>query len=149
MTYYTPFDMLFGDLISLPKGVTFTQVHCGAPGVAYIKKQEDNTVVVRWTDGTVTPVRCEEGEKFDMYTAFCAALAKKIYGSTSKVKKLIESHDVDAINAKKESDKMKREEERKRVEQLNHDKKIRRLAKKLLEEEEVRKYIESMKDDEE
>lgn len=50
----------------------------------------NQTTVVIWTDDTKTIVRCAEGQEFDEYTGFVAALAKKIFGSTPKVKKLID-----------------------------------------------------------
>lgn len=46
--------------------------------------------IVFWTDGTKTIVSCGEGETFDEYYGFCAAFAKKMFGSTSRVKKLVE-----------------------------------------------------------
>lgn len=46
--------------------------------------------IVFWNDGTKTIVSCREGEEFDIYTAFCAALAKKMFGSTSRVKAILE-----------------------------------------------------------
>lgn len=43
--------------------------------------------IVFWADGTKTVVKCAEGTEPDDYTAFCAALAKKVYGSNSALKK--------------------------------------------------------------
>lgn len=45
--------------------------------------------IVFWDDGTKTIVKCEDGDRQDPYTAFTAALAKKIYGSNSRVKKIV------------------------------------------------------------
>lgn len=50
---------------------------------------DDVATVVFWTDGTKTVVRCPEGKPYDEYSAFCAALAKKIYGNNSKLQKEI------------------------------------------------------------
>lgn len=44
---------------------------------------------VLWSDGTVTVVKLKENEDFDEYTAFCAALAKKIFGSTNAVNTIV------------------------------------------------------------
>lgn len=49
-----------------------------------------NRTIVFWNDGDKTIVKCAEGEVFDEYNGFVAALAKKMYGSTSKVKKIID-----------------------------------------------------------
>lgn len=48
-----------------------------------------NRTIVFWTDGDKTIVKCAEGQEFDEYSGFIAALAKKLYGSTSKVKRII------------------------------------------------------------
>lgn len=42
--------------------------------------------IVFWYDGTKTIVSCAEDEAYDPYNAFCAALAKKMFGSTSAAK---------------------------------------------------------------
>lgn len=46
--------------------------------------------IVFWEDNTKTVVRLEEGKEYDEYAAFTAALAKKCYGSNSKVHKILE-----------------------------------------------------------
>lgn len=43
--------------------------------------------VVFWNDSTSTAVRCGENEISDDYTAFCAALGKKIFGCNSALKR--------------------------------------------------------------
>ena len=53
--------------------------------------------VVLWDDGTKTVVKKAEGTTDDRYNAFCAALAKKMYGTNGALKKYIK----DAENAKK------------------------------------------------
>ena len=45
---------------------------------------------VLWADGTVTVVKLKENEDFDEHTAFCAALAKKVFGSTNAVNNIVE-----------------------------------------------------------
>ncbi len=42
-----------------------------------------------WVDGTKTVVKCMEGDKYDLYTAFCIALTKKLVGSNSKIKTIL------------------------------------------------------------
>lgn len=59
--------------------------------------------IVFWNDGTKTIVSCREGEEFDIYTGFCAALAKKMFGSTSRVKAILEDKLI--IQEKKEKKK--------------------------------------------
>ena len=63
----------------------------------YIPKkiiQNGPVTVVFWTDGTKTIVRKSENATDDPYNAFCAALAKKMYGNNTRVKKLIEKKTV-------------------------------------------------------
>ena len=45
--------------------------------------------IVFWKDGTKTIIKLPDGDTPDDYSAFTAALAKKIFGSNSKVKKVI------------------------------------------------------------
>lgn len=49
-----------------------------------------NKTIVLWADNTKTIVSCREGETFDQYMGFCAAVTKKLFSSTSKIKKTIE-----------------------------------------------------------
>ena len=47
--------------------------------------------IVFWDDGTKTVVKLSENDWFDdEYNAFCAAFAIKMFGSNSRVKKMIE-----------------------------------------------------------
>lgn len=45
--------------------------------------------IVLWGDGTKTIVSCGEGETYDHYTGFCAAVVKKLFGSTTQAKKVL------------------------------------------------------------
>lgn len=47
--------------------------------------------IVFWGDGTKTVVKCAADENDNTYAAFTAALAIKIFGSNSAVKKLVKS----------------------------------------------------------
>lgn len=46
--------------------------------------------IVFWNDGTKTMVTRNPEDQFDVYTAFCAALAKKIFNSTSAAKRMVD-----------------------------------------------------------
>ena len=61
--------------------------------VLYPKKVifNDPATIVFWKDGTKTIVKCMNGEKFDEYSGFTAALAKKIFGSSNVVKKIVKN----------------------------------------------------------
>ena len=47
--------------------------------------------IVFWEDGTKTVVKCAAHENDNTYAAFTAALAIKIFGSNSAVKKIVKS----------------------------------------------------------
>jgi limonene-1,2-epoxide hydrolase len=53
-----------------------------------IWRVENETIVV-WSDYTKTKVQLSGTDKDDPYNAFCAALAKKTYGTNSALKKNI------------------------------------------------------------
>ena len=68
-------------------------------GVTPVKIKKDGRVtVVFWEDGTATAVKCGLEEKYDSYTAFCAALAKKVFGSNSALKRVIQNCPVAVID---------------------------------------------------
>lgn len=50
---------------------------------------DHRTVVVVWADGETTKVVRSENDPDDIYMAFTAALAKKLYGSNSAIKRAI------------------------------------------------------------
>lgn len=60
--------------------------------------------VVMWKDGTKTIVRAAEGDKHDAYLGYCAALAKKIHGTNSALKRDIEKVLIVADKKEKEND---------------------------------------------
>lgn len=82
--------------LSRPESAT----HLKMPVPKKIHYRDGHTTVI-WSDGTSTTVACEAGETFDKYAGFCAAVCKKLFGSTSQVKRAIEMMDVEAIKAKR------------------------------------------------
>lgn len=58
------------------------------PGVKKIIYSGPKTIVL-WEDNTKTIVSCKEGDIFDPYVGFSAAVMKKLFGNNSKIKKLI------------------------------------------------------------
>lgn len=61
----------------------------GIPAIEHIIFNEPATIVF-WDDGTKTVVKCMDGEKFERYAGFIAACAKKMFGSTSRAKAIME-----------------------------------------------------------
>lgn len=74
-------------------GITLSP-HILGPKVKKIIKNGPATIVF-WMDDTKTVVKRKEGATDDIYVAFCAALAKKIYGTNSKVNKMLRTLVVD------------------------------------------------------
>lgn len=48
-----------------------------------------DATIVFWKDGSKTVVKRADDEPDNSYTAFCAAVCKKLYGSNSTVKRII------------------------------------------------------------
>lgn len=65
--------------------------------------KNNRTTVVIWSDKTKTIVRCEEGKEYDVYEAFTAALAKKLFQNNSRLKRMIKEKFVSQDNKKTES----------------------------------------------
>lgn len=87
--------------------------------------------VVHWEDGTYTAVNMCPTDEDNVYAAFCAALAKKIYGSTSTVHKMIDSHLGEVIDRKKEEEKRKRNEEQQERAARNRRRQVAEMRKLL------------------
>lgn len=49
----------------------------------------DPKTIVLWADGTKTIVSCGEDDIYDYYSGFCAAVVKKLFGSTTHAKKVL------------------------------------------------------------
>ena len=63
---------------------------CVTPKRINFRSKKDNYYTdVLWADGTVTVVKLKENEDFDEHAAFCAALAKKIFGSSNAVNTIV------------------------------------------------------------
>jgi len=64
----------------------------------YVNRKKLTTTVL-WADGDHTTVKLNQDPKeykpFDVYYAVCAALAKRVYGSNTKFKKIIEEKTID------------------------------------------------------
>lgn len=115
-----------------------------------------DTTIIIWKDKTKTIVHCEPDKPRDPYAAFCAAVCKKLFGSTDKVMKVIADTDkahqaklrAEAAAKKKAENVAKQEELKAKAEARRKEgdealreaiyinEKLRREAKKRLKEEE-------------
>lgn len=70
----------------------FLNLTFGAPRASLGVKQvifSGPKTIVFWLDGTKTIVSCGEGDHNDPYAGFCAAVTKRVFGSTSQAKKVL------------------------------------------------------------
>lgn len=111
-----------------------------------IMKNNKNGVIcttVKWNDGTYTTVKVSESDSCapSTYMAFCAALAKKMYGTNAKVHRTVERHTLEYINAQKakaeNEKKIKQQEDEHRI----HHRKVLAAAKRMKIKEEAKKYM--------
>lgn len=58
------------------------------PGIKKVIYSGEKTIIL-WEDKTKTIVSRKEDDAYDPYMAFCAAVTKKLFGSTNKIKKTI------------------------------------------------------------
>lgn len=70
-----------------------------------IVNEDAKVTVVMWDDNTKTIVKCSEADQYDPYAAYCAAFAKKCYGTNSHLKKTIENHTVFQESKKEKQDR--------------------------------------------
>ena len=88
------------DLTKINEGPTYTPYNKVPPRAfipspkRIIVNEDSKVTVVMWDDGTKTIVKCSEADQYDSYAAYCAAFAKKCYGTNSQLKKAIENHTV-------------------------------------------------------
>ena len=127
--------------------------YCLSGAVPAIKEVifHDNThTTIRWADGTSTDVSCGEGEQYNEYEGFCAAIVKKLFGGTGAAKRVMrEKNLTEQRRIAKEAEAKKRQEEAEALARKKARAKkryIKKMAKKMLLEEEIRKAAEKMKE---
>jgi hypothetical protein len=103
------------------------------PPIRHVQFNEEtgHTAIV-WDDGSeATVVRCGDSEEFEPYAGFCAAIVKKLFGSTTAAKRAMEELDVDKAAARKAAEQKRIAEERRAEEERNHKRKVRSMAKRI------------------
>lgn len=80
----------------------------------HIYYYDNDYTTVLWDDGTKTTVKLSDDDIYDEYSAFCAALAKRIYGSNSRIKKIIKTQGRFLLS--KEEKKARKKERKERAE---------------------------------
>lgn len=60
----------------------------GLPQIKKVIYSGPKTIIL-WADNTKTIVSCGEADSYDYYSGFCAAVVKKLFGSTTHAKKVL------------------------------------------------------------
>lgn len=81
-------DDMIEEFYEAVRGVVYTSAADAFTPKKIIRSGE--VTVVFWLDGSKTIVRRDPEDADNLHTAFCAALAKKIFGSNTAVKKTID-----------------------------------------------------------
>lgn len=104
------------------------------PGIKHIQFNEKSghTAIV-WEDDTSTVVRCGENEPFERYVGFCAAVCKKLFGSTSAVKKIIDDKDAKLAKERREAERQRKAKERREEEARNRERRLSKEEKEFVE----------------
>lgn len=99
------------------------------PGIKHIQFNEKaGTTTIVWNDGSdATVVHCGKDEQFEHYVGFCAAICKKLFKSTSAVKKLIHDLDCDVIKAQREQARLDKAQKQRELEERNRTRKRKKL----------------------
>lgn len=86
---YVPFDSI-GEVTYVGGLVKSNYISCAPRQITPRKVifSGPKTIVI-WEDGTKTIVGCAKDQEYDEYAGFCAALAKKIFGTTAKAKRMM------------------------------------------------------------
>lgn len=97
---------------------------------------------VKWNDGTYTTVKASEGDESErsVYIAFCAALAKKLYGTNAAVHRIVTRHTEEYINAQKQKEKEENRAKERAAEQAAHERALLKEAKRLRLKAEAKRY---------
>lgn len=106
---------------------------------------------VKWSDGTYTTVKASKGDEFDgsPYMAFCAALAKKLYGTNSAVHRIVNRHTAEYLESEQKKAAANKRAKERVAEQAAHERALLREAKRLRLKEEAKAYNKAHKMDEE
>lgn len=97
---------------------------------------------VKWKDGTYTTVKASKDDCYapSPYMAFCAALAKKLYGSNAAVHRMVNHHTHEYLEAKKAAEAAAKRAKEREAEQAAHERALLREAKRLRLKAEAKAY---------
>lgn len=86
-------DIVFGELFPpLPNARPDKDaLMMSIPGIRKIFFNNRHTTV-EWSDGVKTTVGCMEGQAFDEYSGFAAAVLKRLFGSSKEAVRFMNAH---------------------------------------------------------
>ena len=114
----------------------------GIPDIVKIVYNAPATIVF-WEDGEKTVVKCAEGQIFDRYAGFCAAVCKRLFGSTAAAKDLMEECDEDNWKLWAEEEKLRKREEKAQAEKKAQEEKARH--KEISMDQLISAFVEALK----
>lgn len=122
------------------------------PGIERVHFSGKACVVI-WEDGEKTVALCGDGEAFDRYTGFMAAVTKRLFGSTSAAKRLMDEKDAGyqaQLKAEKEAkEKEERKAEAEKKARRAHDRRVKARVKDLKLDDEAYEAYRKAKEEEE
>lgn len=143
-------DLSAGSVFEFKNGDVFYGLSGTVPMIREVIFHDNTHTTIRWADGTSTDVSCGEGEQYNEYEGFCAAIVKKLFGGTGAAKRVMrEKNLTEQRRIAKEAEAKKRQEEAEALARKKARAKkryIKKMAKKMLLEEEIRKAAEKMKE---
>lgn len=95
---------------------------------------------IKWMDGTVTTVKCSSDQEWDRYSGFCAAVVKKLFGSSNDAKKLLDYADENAYKERLAAERAKRRAEKEEAEKSKRAARANRDYKRFEEDVQQRTY---------
>lgn len=118
------------------------------PGIKQVvfNKNKGYTTVL-WVDGTSTVVHCGESDSFERYFGFCAAVIKKLFGSTTAAKNLMEKYDLEREKERKEQERLRKVQAQLDMERKNRERKELERINTQKKDHEVLDKMKSNKDD--
>jgi len=104
-------------------------------------RYEGRTTTIFWVDGTKTTVRAMQDEPYDSYSAFTAAVAKKLFGSTSMAKRIHDRLDEITLKAQTAEEQRIKEAEAERIRNKKERREAKRIFKQRMKEERIEEMV--------
>ena len=107
-------------------------------------KYSGKYTTVTWNDDTKTRVSCGKNEQQSRYSAFCSALAIKVFGTNSQVKKIVETKD-EQIEIDKQNKLREEQETAAKIRKARKDRLwVKKRAKELALEQRAQELAQQM-----